>query len=69
MAFSFKPLWVKLVQEDMTKEELRTALGLSSATIAKMGKGEYVSMEVLDKICNHFSVPLSEVVIHLKDEE
>ncbi len=69
MSFSFKPLWVKLAQEEMTKEELRVALGLSSATIAKMGKGEYVSMEVLDKLCNHFDVPLSEVVEHTKEQK
>lgn len=64
MAFSFKPLWVRLVQEDMTKEELRVKLGLSSATIAKMGKGQYVSMEVLDKICTHFDVQPNDIMEH-----
>lgn len=68
MAFTFKPLWVKLVENDMTKEQLRLALGISSATIAKMGKGEYVSMEVLDKLCNYFDVPIDEIVTHIKNE-
>ncbi|MNR61016.1 hypothetical protein D3C85_1826380 [compost metagenome] len=53
----------------MSKEELRTALGLSSATVAKMGKGEYVSMEVLDKLCSHFGVQLHEIVEHKKEQE
>lgn len=65
MPFSYKPLWILLAQEEMTKEELRVILGLSSATIAKMGKGEYVSMETLDKICTRFGCALSEIVIHV----
>lgn len=69
MSFSYRPLWVKLAQEEMSKEELRTALGLSSATVAKMGKGEYVSMEVLDKLCSHFGVQLHEIVEHKKEQK
>jgi putative transcriptional regulator len=65
MSFSFKPLWRLLVDKDMSKTEYREALGLSSATLAKMGKGEYVSMEVLDKTCNHFGVPLHDIVEHV----
>lgn len=69
MPFSYKPLWVLLAQEEMTKEELRIDLGLSSATIAKMGKGEYVSMETLDKICTRFDCSLSDIVVHLKENQ
>lgn len=68
MTFTFKPLWVKLAQEEMTKEQLRTALGLSSATIAKMGKGEFVSMEVLDKICTHFDCQPNDIMEHKKEQ-
>ncbi|MCA0754931.1 helix-turn-helix transcriptional regulator [Paenibacillus sp. N4] len=69
MSFSFKPLWMRLVQEDMTKEQLRIELGLSSATIAKMGKGEYVSMEVLDKLCSRFNVQPNDIIEHKKEQE
>ncbi|NQX45367.1 helix-turn-helix transcriptional regulator [Paenibacillus tritici] len=67
MGFSFKPLWRLLVDRDMSKTEYREALGLSSATLAKMGKGEYVSMEVLDKTCKYFGVPLHDVVEHIAE--
>jgi DNA-binding Xre family transcriptional regulator len=67
MPFSFKPLWVRLAQEDMTKEQLRVALGFSSATIAKMGKGEYVSMEALDKICSYFGCTPNDVIEHKRE--
>ncbi|MFW5436230.1 helix-turn-helix domain-containing protein [Paenibacillus apiarius] len=68
MGFSYKPLWHLLVQREMTKTEYRQALGLSPATLAKMGKGKYVSMEVLDKTCSYFGVPIDEIVEHVEDE-
>lgn len=67
MPFSYKPLWVKLAQEGMTKEELRVALGFSSATIANMGKGKYVSMESIDKLCNHFGVQPNDIIEHVAE--
>ena len=54
MPFSFNPLWKLLIDKNMTKEDLRKALGLSPSTIAKMGKGGNVSLEVIHKICAHF---------------
>ena len=68
MGFSFKPLWKVLVERDMTKEQLRVELGLSPATVAKMGRGENVSMDVLNKICNHLNCKLEDVVEHISDE-
>ncbi|MCY9544860.1 helix-turn-helix transcriptional regulator [Paenibacillus alvei] len=68
MGFSYKPLWHLLVQREMTRTEYRQAIGISTATLAKMGRGEYVSMDVLDKTCTLFDVPLHEVVEHVKEE-
>lgn len=69
MAFSFKPLWIRLAQEGMTKEELRIALGFSSSTIANMGKGKYVSMESIDKICFYFDCTPNDIIEHIKEQE
>lgn len=55
MAFSYNPLWKILIDKGMTKEDLRTALNLSPNTIAKMGKGENISMSVLHRICEYFN--------------
>lgn len=67
MPFSYKPLWIKLVQEGMTKEELRVALGFSSATIANMGKDKYVSMESIDKICSYFNVQPNDIIEYVEE--
>lgn len=54
MPFSYRPLWKMLIDKGMTKEQLRVALKLSPSTIAKMGRGEKVSLEVIEKICKYF---------------
>lgn len=68
MSFSYKPLWFLLLDKGMTKTEFREALGLSTATLAKLGKDEYISMEVLDKICTHFEVQLNDITVHKAGE-
>lgn len=68
MGFSFDPLWKLLIDKKMTKEELRKEIEASPATIAKMGKGENVSMDVLNRICNLFDCDINDIVRHVKDK-
>lgn len=60
--FSYKPLFEQLVRKDLTKTNLRLAIGIGTNTLAKMSKGEYVSMEVLDKICTYLNCEIEEVI-------
>ena len=46
----------------MTKTQLREAVGFSSSTLAKMSKGEYVSLEIIDNICQHLDCKVEEVI-------
>ena len=50
----------------MTKTQLRQKVGFSSATLAKMSKNEYVSMEVIDGICRTLDVPIEAVIEYKK---
>jgi DNA-binding Xre family transcriptional regulator len=69
MPFSFNPLWKLLIDKGMTKEKLRIALKFSPSTIAKMSKGENVSMDVIDKICEYFNVPLNDIVEYVAEKK
>jgi DNA-binding Xre family transcriptional regulator len=69
LPFNFKPLWKLLIDKNMKKTDLVEKVGLSKSTVAKMGKGEYVSMEVLDKICNYFGCQLSDIVEHINNQD
>lgn len=46
----------------MTKTQLREAVGFSSSTLAKMTKGEYVSLETVDNICQYLDCKVEEVI-------
>ena len=46
----------------MTKTQLREEMGFSTSTLAKMSKGEYVSLETIDNICQHLECRVEEVI-------
>lgn len=62
MSVSYNGLWKKLIDNNMQKKDLAVALSISSATIAKMGKGDPVSLDVLERICIYFSCDIGDVM-------
>ena len=59
---SYKPLFRLLLERDMTKTQLREAVGFSSATLAKMSKGEYISLETVENICKYLNCKIEDVI-------
>jgi DNA-binding Xre family transcriptional regulator len=59
---SYKPLFKLLLERDMTKTELREAIGFSTSTLAKMSKNEYVSLEIIDNICLYLDCEIEDVM-------
>ena len=59
---SYKPLFRLLLEKDMTKTQLREAVGFSSATLAKMSKGEYISLETIESICKYLNCKIEDVI-------
>ena len=68
MAISYKKLWKLLIDKDMKKEELRIAAGISTNTMAKLGKNQPVSMDVMLKICAIFSCNIADVMDVILEE-
>lgn len=66
--FSYKPLMRMLLEKDMTKTELRIQTGMSMATLAKIGKNEYVSMATLNDICKVLDCRIEEVIEYVPDK-
>ena len=60
MAVSYNGLWKILIDKNLQKKDLTEELNISSATIAKMGKGEQVSMDVLERICTYLDCNIWE---------
>ncbi len=62
MAVSYNGLWKMLIDRNMYKKDLATELNISSATMAKMGKGESVSMDVLARICSYMDCDIGDIM-------
>ena len=67
MAVSYNGLWKLLIDKNMNKTDLMNKVGLSSGTIAKMSKGESVSMSVLEKICDQLDCDFGDIIHYQKD--
>jgi len=68
MKLSYKKLWVKLVERDMKKTEFAKKAGISSASIAKLGKGANITTDILLKICEELKCDISDIVEVVPDE-
>lgn len=62
MAANYKKLWKLLIDRNLLKRDLCEMAGLSSATIAKLGKGENVNTETLAKICRALDCNISDIM-------
>lgn len=62
ISLSYNRLWKLLIDREMTKQDLRKVTGLSSASIAKLGKGQNVNTDVLIRICNALDCDLHDIV-------
>lgn len=69
MRISYRPLWVILAQRSMTKKDLRTVSGISTASLAKLGKGENMTTDVLLKICEALNCNINEIIETVADDE
>ena len=69
MKFSYNKLWKILIDRGMLKKDLKEKAKITSTTLAKMGKGDPVSMEVLGRICLALKVNVGDIVDFLDAEQ
>jgi len=68
MAACYKKLWKLLIDKDMKKKDLREKANLSSAIIAKLGKNENVTVDVLVRICSALECDIEDIMEIVPDE-
>ena len=59
---SYEPLWISLNERNMNRTQMAKSIGISKSTLAKMGHDEYVSLEVICRICSYLGCPVEEVM-------
>ena len=69
MTISYNGLWKLLIDKNKKKTDLIDDIGISSSTLAKMSRGDEVSLSVLTKICNKYGCDYGDLINYVGSEE
>ncbi|MBR4501321.1 MAG: helix-turn-helix transcriptional regulator [Clostridia bacterium] len=58
---SYKRLWKMLIDKDLKKKDLASVAGVSQSSVAKMSRGETISMDVILKICSALDCDIGDI--------
>ena len=69
MSISYNKLWKLLIDKGMNKQDLKQLTGISTTSLAKLGKGENITTGVLLKICRALNCDIADIMEVTPDEE
>ncbi len=69
MAVSYKKLWKLLVDKKMSKADLRKEANIAPNTMTKLRRDEYVSMDVLGRICCSLGTDFGDIMEYIADDK
>ena len=66
VSVSYKKLWKLLIDKDMTRTDLRKAIGASSSTFARLSRNECISADLISRICTTLRCNVGDImdVVH-----
>lgn len=68
MRMSYNRLWKLLIDKNLKKSDLRKIAGVSASSLAKLGKGENVTTDVILKICAALQCDVGDIMETVPDE-
>lgn len=68
MRISYNKLWKMLIDKNMKKSDLKEKAGISSASVAKLGKGDNITTDVLLRICEAMDCHLDDIMETVDDD-
>ena len=69
MKVSYNKLWKILIDKKMNKSDLREMTKMGPNTMAKLGRDETISMDVLLRICEALNCDVGDIMEVLPDED
>lgn len=67
MRISYNKLWKMLIDKNMKKSDLKEKVGISSASLAKLGKGDNITTDVLLRICEAMDCRIEDILETVRD--
>lgn len=68
MSISYMKLWKLVIDKNMNKTQLRDRSGITSASLARLGKNQGVSLDVLERICRALDCEIGDIIEFKEDE-
>lgn len=62
MSISYNKLFKILIDRGQKKTEFAKDVGISTNTLAKLSKNEYISMEMLIRICRYLNCTVDDIL-------
>ncbi len=69
MGVQYNKLWKLLIDKKVKKSALTAMAGISASTISKLSHDQYVSLEVLERICRTLHCEIGDVVEFTEEAE
>lgn len=69
MPVSYDKLWKCLIDKKMNRTEVKKRIGVSTTTLAKLGKNEQVSLNVLERICKELNCNIGDIMDYVGEDE
>lgn len=67
MKISYNKLWKMLIDKNMKRKDLMEAAGISSASVAKLGRGDNIQTDVLLRICEALDCTIEDILETIKE--
>ena len=67
MKISYNKLWKMLIDKNMKRKDLMEVVGISSASVAKLGRGDNIQTDVLLRICEALDCTIEDILETIKD--
>ena len=67
MKISYNKLWKMLIDKNMKRKDLMEVAGISSASVAKLGRGDNIQTDVLLRICEALDCSIEDILETIKD--
>ena len=67
MRISYNKLWKMLIDKNLKKSDLKEKAGISSASLAKLGKGDNITTDVLLRVCEAMDCRIEDILETVRD--
>lgn len=68
MKISYKKLWLRLVENEISPVTLRRELNIATGTMTKLRKNEEVALSVLLRICDYLDCNVGDICDAVREE-